>query len=127
MQVLIGMTTQAARPATPKGRYGWIAIGARIVIYDAVAAECLSEAVDAATMDRIEVCTPDAWSHRPWCSDPPTGSRLSGPSLLTSWLGNPSLSGVKSGFPTITESPLDRDYFPHGYVLGRTATQFADR
>lgn len=47
--------------------------------------------------------------------------------LLTSRIGNPSLSRLESGFPGITEPPLDHDYLSHGYVLGRTATQLAGR
>jgi len=43
--------------------------------------------------------------------------------LLTRRIGNPSLSGVECGFPAITEPLLDDDYFPHGYILRRTATQ----
>ena len=40
--------------------------------------------------------------------------------LLTGRTGNPSLSEVESGFPTITEPPFDHDHCSHDYVLGRT-------
>ena len=49
-------------------------------------------------------------------------SWASGPGFLTRRIGNPSPSGVESGFPAIPESLLDHHYFPHEYVLGRTAT-----
>jgi hypothetical protein len=41
------------------------------------------------------------------------------PALLTTRIGNSSLSGVESGFPVITEPLRDHDYFPYDYVLGR--------
>jgi hypothetical protein len=31
--------------------------------------------------------------------------------LLTSRIGNPSLSRLESGFPAVTEPPLDHDYY----------------
>ena len=43
------------------------------------------------------------------------------PELLTTRIGNPSLSVVESGFPAITQPQPDHDCFPHDYELGRTA------
>ena len=45
------------------------------------------------------------------------------PELLTTRIGNPSLSAVESGFLAITQPQPDHDYFPHEYGLGRTATR----
>ena len=40
---------------------------------------------------------------------------------LTRRIGNPSLSGVKSGFPAIAEPPPNHDHFPHDHPVVQTA------
>ena len=98
-----GNPAQARRPHSIAGNYSW---------------RC-SSVSNTISWWQARLCTLSANAENPFGS---FASWASGPGFLTRRIGNPSPSGVESGFPAIPESLLDHHYFPHEYVLGRTAT-----
>src|SRR5262249_21116557 len=62
-------------------------------------------------------------------SAPPDSRRMCRPNRigLATGIGNPFLSVVESGFPTITEPVLHREYFSHDFVLATAARGSGDR
>ena len=98
-----GNPAQAGRPSSIAGNHSW---------------RC-SSVSNTISGWQARLCTLSVNAESPFGS---FASWASGPGFLTRRIGNPSPSGVESGFPAIPESLLDHHYFPHEYVLGRTAT-----